>query len=68
MARRKKARKSTQRRKTRKKARRVVHHRKTRKKSRKKARSHKGKIPLAILQRRAAKLIRLVKSRGGKVY
>ena len=63
--RRKKARKSTRKkaRKTRRKAkRRVV------KRGRKKAKRSKGKIPLNILQRRAAKLVRLVKSRGGKVY
>jgi hypothetical protein len=41
--------------------------RKSTKKRSTKARASKGKIPLKILEKRASKLVRLVKSRGGTV-
>ena len=54
--------------KRRRKARKTTKRRKARKSTKRKKRtSAKGKIPLKILEHRARRLVRLVKSRGGSV-
>lgn len=51
----------------RRKRRKVRSSKRRRKSSKRKARKGKGRVPLKILERRAVKLVKIVRSRGGKV-